>query len=132
MEKHKTYIRCGRAELYRDQAIVKRFNHTLAEHLFGNQYAVEMLPPAGQRSTAWVKGLPDYQIERNVTKSDEHVLYYLSDGPKQGFVRKELLLLCRQLHSCRLSMPSELAMPVRQCVLAVLSIYLVALAVEHG
>ena len=42
MENHKTYIR-------RDQAIVERFNRTLAERLFGHQYAVEMRLPAGQR-----------------------------------------------------------------------------------
>ena len=43
MEKHKTYIRRGRAEIHRDQANVERFNRTLAERLFGHQYAVEML-----------------------------------------------------------------------------------------
>ena len=59
MEKHKTYIRRGRTEIHRDQAIVERFNRTLAERLFGHQYAVEMLLPKGQRSTAWVKRLPD-------------------------------------------------------------------------
>ena len=57
MEKHKTYIRRGRTEIHRDQAIVERFNRTLAERLFGHQYAVEMLH-AG-RSTEWVKRLPD-------------------------------------------------------------------------
>ena len=57
MEKHKTYIRRGRAEIHRDQAIVERFNRTLAERLFGHQYAVEILH-AG-RSTVWVKRLPD-------------------------------------------------------------------------
>ena len=31
----------------------------LAERLFGHQYAVEMLLPEGQRSTAWVERLPD-------------------------------------------------------------------------
>ena len=31
MEKHKTYIRRGRTEIHRDQAIVERFNRTLAE-----------------------------------------------------------------------------------------------------
>ena len=36
MEKHKTYIRRGRAEIHRDQAIVERFNRTLAERLFGH------------------------------------------------------------------------------------------------
>ena len=59
MENHKTYIRRGRAEIHRDQAIVEGFNRTLAERLFGHPYAVEMLLPEGQRSTSWVKRLPD-------------------------------------------------------------------------
>ena len=59
MEKHKTFIRRGRTEIHRDQAIVEHFNRTLAERLFGHQYATEMLLPAGQRSTAWVQRLPD-------------------------------------------------------------------------
>ena len=50
MESHKTYIRRGGTEIHRDQAIVERFNRTLAERLFGHQYAVEMLLPEGQRS----------------------------------------------------------------------------------
>ena len=59
MEKHKTFIRRGRVDIHRDQAIVERFNRTLAERLFGHQYAVEMLLPEGKRSTAWVKRLPE-------------------------------------------------------------------------
>ena len=59
MEKNKTYIRRGRTEIHRDQAIVERFNCTLAERLFGHQYAVEMLLPEGKRSTEWVKRLPE-------------------------------------------------------------------------
>ena len=59
MENHKTYIRRGRTEIHRDQAIVERFNRTLAERLFGHQYTVEMRLPAGQRSTAWMKRLPE-------------------------------------------------------------------------
>ena len=166
MESHKTYIRRGRTEIHRDKAIVKRFNRT---RLFGHQYAVEMLLPKGNRSTAWVKRLPEvvsalnnegnsligkkpaaaiketavtskpstkysrpvglnekklpplfnvrylyrscelegrtkratdpfwslkvYQIEINVTKPNEPVIYYLSDGPKHGFVREELLVV---------------------------------------
>jgi len=58
-ENHTTYIRRGRVDIHRDQSIVERFNRTLAKHLFGHQYAVEMLLPEGQRSTAWVKRLPD-------------------------------------------------------------------------
>ena len=59
MESHKTYIRRGRTEIHRDQAIVERFNRTLEERLFGYQYVVEMLLPEGQRSTAWFKRLPE-------------------------------------------------------------------------
>ena len=47
MENHKTYIPRWRTELHRDQDIVERFSRTLAERLFGHQYAVEMLLPAG-------------------------------------------------------------------------------------
>ncbi|MEW8688053.1 MAG: hypothetical protein AB2556_19755, partial [Candidatus Thiodiazotropha sp.] len=36
---------------------VERFNRTLAERLFGHQYAQEMVQPS-QRSTEWVKRLP--------------------------------------------------------------------------
>ena len=57
MENNKTAICRGRTDIHRDQAIVKRFNRTLAERLFGHQYAVEMNLPSG-RSTAWVKRLP--------------------------------------------------------------------------
>ena len=166
MGKHKTFIRRGRTEIHRDQAIVERFNRTLAERLFGHQYAVEMLH-AG-RSTVWVKRLPNvvralnnevtsligkkpavaikekevsslpkkynrpvglaekklpplihvrylyqpgeleggtkrvtdpnwslkvYQVVENRTKPDQPVVYYLSDGPKRGFVREELLVV---------------------------------------
>jgi len=59
MGKNKTAIRRWRPEIHRDQAIVERFNRTLAERLFGHQYAVEMRLPEGQRSTAWVKRLPE-------------------------------------------------------------------------
>jgi len=41
--------------------------------------------------TIW--SLKVHQIKRNVTKPDEPVVYYLSDGPKHGFVREELLVV---------------------------------------
>ena len=66
MEKHNTFIRRGRKEIHQDQGIVERFKRTLAERLFGHQYAVEILKNsfdnAGiptQRSTAWVERLPE-------------------------------------------------------------------------
>ena len=58
IKKNNTAIRRGRVEIHRDQAIVERFNCTLAERLFGYQYAVEIRLPEGQRSTEWVKRLP--------------------------------------------------------------------------
>ncbi|KAL9950199.1 hypothetical protein ACROYT_G042670 [Oculina patagonica] len=59
MENHKTNIRRGRVNIHRDQAIVERFNRTLAERLFGFQYGEEMNLASGQRTTAWVKRLPE-------------------------------------------------------------------------
>ncbi|KAL9982940.1 hypothetical protein ACROYT_G005055 [Oculina patagonica] len=169
MENHKTYIRRGRVNIHRDQAIVERFNRTLGERLFGYQYGVGLTLPSGQRSTAWVKRLQEvvaalnnevtrltgkkpseaikvkaiatkpstpylrpvgksekklpssvnvrylyqpgelecggkratdpiwslkvFSLERAVMKPNEAVLYYLQDGPKRGFVRKELLVV---------------------------------------
>lgn len=34
-----------------------------------------------------------YKFERVVTKPNEPVFYYLHDGPKQGFIHKELLIV---------------------------------------
>ena len=58
MENNKTAICRGRTEIHRDQAIVERFNRTLAERLFGYQCAVEMnMKNSDKRSTEWVKRL---------------------------------------------------------------------------
>ena len=58
LAKHKTEVRRGRVDVHRDQGIVERWNRTLAERLFGHQYAQEMRLPRDQRSTEWVKRLP--------------------------------------------------------------------------
>ena len=58
LKKHNTKIRRGRVNIHRDQAIDERFNRTLAERLFGHQYAQEMLLPEGKRSVEWVSRLP--------------------------------------------------------------------------
>jgi len=55
-------VRRGRVDTHRDQGIVERFNRTLAERLFGAQYAQEMLLAArgsSARSSEWVRALPD-------------------------------------------------------------------------
>ena len=58
LAKHSVQVRRGRVDIHRDQGIVERFNRTLAERLFGHQYAQEMRLPSGERSTEWVKRLP--------------------------------------------------------------------------
>ena len=63
MIKHNVNVRRGEAKHHRAQAIVKRFNRTLAERMFGHQYAQEILLEARNgndvRSTEWVARLPD-------------------------------------------------------------------------
>ena len=56
MKHHNVTIRRGHTALHRDQAIVERFNRTLAERLFGYQYAKEFIQE--KRSREWVKRLP--------------------------------------------------------------------------
>jgi hypothetical protein len=43
LAQHNVLVRRGRVENHRDQGIVERFNRTLAERLFGAQYAQELL-----------------------------------------------------------------------------------------
>ena len=57
LAKHNVSVRRGRVDTHRDQGIVERFNRTLAERLFGAQYAQEMLLAArgsSERSAEWV------------------------------------------------------------------------------
>ena len=58
LAKHSVQVRRGRVDIHRDQGVVERWNRTLAEWLFGHQYAQEMRLPLGQRSTEWVAQLP--------------------------------------------------------------------------
>ena len=45
MEKHRVKMRRGQTEIHRDQGVEKRFDRTLAERLFGYQYAKELKIP---------------------------------------------------------------------------------------
>jgi len=51
MEQHSVSIRRGILSVHRDQAIVERFNRTLAERPFGDQFVQEMRLSSDQRST---------------------------------------------------------------------------------
>ena len=67
MKQHNVKIRQGHAEIYRDQAIVERFNRTLAERLFGYQYAKECIQTTSgdTRSHEWFARLPSVIDELN-------------------------------------------------------------------
>ena len=65
LAKHSVQVRRGRVDIHRDQGIVERFNRTLAERLFGHQYAQEMRLPSGERSTEWAKRLPSFVAALN-------------------------------------------------------------------
>ena len=56
--KHDVEVRRGRVDIHRDQGIVEQFNRTLAERLFGHQYAQEMRLSSGERSSESVARLP--------------------------------------------------------------------------
>ena len=58
MAKHSVQVRRGRVDIHRDLGIVERFNRTLAEHLFGHQFAQEMRLASAERSTEWVERMP--------------------------------------------------------------------------
>ena len=64
MAKHNVKIRRGRTEIHRDQKVVQRFNRTLAERLFGYQYAKEL--ENCKRNREWVKRLPEVIKALNV------------------------------------------------------------------
>ena len=58
MKSKKVQLQKGEVGNHRAQGIVERFNRTLAERLFGHQYAIEMLNPT-ERSRLWVARLPE-------------------------------------------------------------------------
>ena len=69
MTKHDVRIRRGIVNVHRDQGIVERFNRTLGERLFSFQYSQEMNMKSGERSTEWVKRLPEVVSALNREKT---------------------------------------------------------------
>ena len=69
MKKHDVRIRRGNVNVHRDQGIVERFNRSLSERLFSFQYSQEMNMKSGERSTEWVKRLPEVVSALNREKT---------------------------------------------------------------
>ena len=86
LSKHGVSVRRGRVDNHRDQGIVERFNRTLAERLFGHQYAQEMLLPLEQRSSEWVAWLPAV-----VAALNGEVTRLIGKRPSEAIRRKRLV-----------------------------------------
>jgi hypothetical protein len=91
-------IRRGEKGLHRAQGIVERFNRTLAERLFGHQYAQELLLEAhgkDARSREWVARLPtvvkalNNEVTRLISKKPseaikDNQIKIKSSAPRRG------------------------------------------------
>ena len=69
MKDHDVRIRRGNVNVHRDQGIVEKFNRSLSERLFSFQYSQEMNLKSGERSTEWVKRLPEVVSALNREKT---------------------------------------------------------------
>ena len=69
MKDHDVRIRRGNVNVHRDQGIVERINRSLSERLFSFQYSQEMNLKSGERSTEWVKRLPEVVSALNREKT---------------------------------------------------------------
>ena len=56
-------------------------------------YQPDELEGGTKRATDPIWSLKVFNIEKMVQKPDTPVMYYLHDGPKQGYVREELLVV---------------------------------------
>ena len=85
MKDHDVRIRRGNVNVHRDQGIVERFNRSLSERLFSFQYSQEMNMKSGERSTEWVKRLPEVvsALNREKTRLTEKRPV---DATKEGIV----------------------------------------------
>ena len=85
LAKHKVTVRRGRVDVHRDQGIVERWNRTLAERLFGHQYAQEMLLEPGSVSREWVK-----RLRAVVTALNEEVTRLTGKQPSKAIKAKSV------------------------------------------
>ena len=83
MKHHNVTIGRGHTALHRDQAIVERFNRTLAERLFGYQYANKFFQD--KRSREWVKRLPGV-----ITALNNEITRTINMKPNNAIKRKHI------------------------------------------
>ena len=81
MKTHNVNVRRGHTAIHRDQAIVERFNRTLAERLFGYQYAKEFIQK--KRSREWVKRLPSV-----ITALNNEITRIINNKPNIAIKKK--------------------------------------------
>jgi len=106
LAKHNVHVRRGRVDTHSDQGNVECFNRTLAERLFGHQYAQEMLLTArgsSERSVEWVARLPAV-----VTALNNEVTRLTGKKPKDAIRVKTVA----QKHSLPANRPVGLREPL--------------------
>jgi len=82
LAKNNVSVRRGHVDIHRDQGIVERFDCTLDERLFGQQYAQELLLAAhrsSERSAEWVVRLPHV-----VAALNDEVTWLTGKKPSEG------------------------------------------------
>ena len=80
LAKHYIQVLRDRVDIHRDQGIIERFSRTLAERLFGHQYAQEMRLPSGEWSASagrWLNASSGTSMPRRCN-------YPPVNGPQSG------------------------------------------------
>jgi transposase InsO family protein len=86
MDKNGTKIRYGRVNIHRDQALVERFNRTLAVKLFTYQTAKELKLQSGQYNREWAKRLAPI-----VESLNNEVSRSINQKPVDAIKKKEVI-----------------------------------------
>lgn len=85
MEKNGTTNRYGRVNIHRDQALVERFNRTLAERLFTYQTAQELKMESGKYNREWA-----HRLEPVVKSLNNEVSRSINMKPTDAIKMKEI------------------------------------------
>lgn len=103
LAKHKVEVRRGEPGNHKQQAIVERFNRTLAERIFGAQYAQELLLAArgsSERSAEWVR-----QLQAVVTALNNAKTRLIGMKPVEAIKKTHVSLLPEKSQILKLKTP---------------------------